>query len=158
MNTVAMPTTTNVNPSAPTQPTGAIQQVRDDAANQAQNKSGVGQPGSGIGGTGITTSTQDSQRVTGADGKLQGRGKAEGKDQEPSKEEVEKAVTSVNDFINKLRHRELQFSLDDQSGKMVIKIVDTDNKKVIRQIPPEEMLRLADSVGQEKGWLVEQKA
>jgi flagellar protein FlaG len=154
MNTVAASMTTNVGTTVPNQSTGSIQQAKDDAISQTQNRSGVAQPGSGISGAGTASDVQNSQQITGNNGKAQGKDK----DQEPKREEVEKAVSSVNDYINKLRQRELQFSLDDESGKMVIKIIDTDNKKVIRQIPPEDMLRLAESVGKEKGWLVEQKA
>lgn len=152
MNTVAAPLTT-IGVTVPTQPASAIQQTREreEGAGQNQNRVGVsGQPQGGVAGAGTTTTVQDSRQVT--------AGKESQEKQQPKKEEVEKAVSSVNEYISKLRSRELQFSVDEDSGKMVIKIVDTDNKKVLRQIPPEDMLRLADNIGKDKGWLVEQKA
>jgi flagellar protein FlaG len=163
MNIGSVPMNTGVN--TPPQPVGPAQQRPQDEGGQVQNGQGAiagyVQNGAGMAvgirgtdaaakGTDATTGVQDSKKGTDANGK--------GPDKEIKKEDVEKAVSSVNDYINKLRHRELQFSLDDESGKMLIKIMDTDTKKVIRQIPPENMLRLAENLGQDKGWLVEQKA
>ncbi len=39
--------------------------------------------------------------------------------------------------------RELNFSVDQESDQLVIKVMDSGTGKVIRQIPSEEMLRLA---------------
>lgn len=55
---------------------------------------------------------------------------------------VEKAVNQVNQFVQSLS-RDLQFMVDDDSGRTVIKVLDTETKEVIRQIPPEELLRIA---------------
>ena len=55
---------------------------------------------------------------------------------------VEKAVNQVNEFVQNLS-RDLQFMVDDASGRTVIKVLDTETKEVIRQIPPEELLRIA---------------
>lgn len=55
---------------------------------------------------------------------------------------VEQAVNQVNQFVQKLS-RDLQFTVDDDSGRTVIKVLDTETKEVIRQIPPEELLRIA---------------
>lgn len=74
------------------------------------------------------------------------------------KEKVEEAVASVNDYIQNIRNRILEFTVDGGSGRMVVSVIDTDTRKTIRQIPPEEMLRIAENVGKDKGWLVEQKA
>lgn len=37
----------------------------------------------------------------------------------------------------------LQFNADEESGEMVVKVIDKDSKEVIRQIPPEKALELA---------------
>lgn len=55
---------------------------------------------------------------------------------------VEQAVNQVNEFVQTL-NRDLQFTVDDASGRTVIKVLDTETKEVIRQIPPEELLRIA---------------
>jgi flagellar protein FlaG len=50
--------------------------------------------------------------------------------------------------------RELQFNVDETSGRVVIKVVDTETKDVIRQIPPEEVLALCEHLSEDKGLLL----
>ncbi|CAK0767644.1 flagellar protein FlaG [Gammaproteobacteria bacterium] len=150
MNISSATAAANIGVTTPTQPAVATRQVQDDTL---QPNGGAGVAGRILAKTGNTetvAAVQDPQQ-THEIGKGQGKG-------QPKKEQVEQAVSSVNDYIDKLRHRELTFSLDDKNGQMVVKLVDTETKKVIRQIPPEYMLRLADTIGKDKGWLVEQKA
>ena len=47
----------------------------------------------------------------------------------------------------------LQFSLDESTGKTVIKVVDKESGEVIRQIPPEDALRLSSRMEELKGLL-----
>jgi flagellar protein FlaG len=55
------------------------------------------------------------------------------------------AVSKLNDFVQNIQ-RDLQFSIDEKSGEMVVKVVDTHSQKVIRQIPSEDALKLARSL------------
>ena len=59
----------------------------------------------------------------------------------PGKGELEKAVQSINDFLQSSK-RSLEFSVDDNSGRTVIKVMDAEREEVIRQIPPETALEL----------------
>lgn len=59
-----------------------------------------------------------------------------------SKEEVKAAVEQMKDFAQ-VMSRQLQFDVDDDSGRTVIRVLDKDSGDVIRQIPSEEMLALA---------------
>ena len=52
----------------------------------------------------------------------------------------------------------LQFSLDKDSGKTVVKVMDTDTNEVIRQIPSEEVLAISKAVDKLKGLLIKQQA
>lgn len=52
----------------------------------------------------------------------------------------------------------LEFSMDDQTGKTIIKVVDTATNELIRQIPSEEMLEIARALDRLQGILVRQKA
>ena len=64
-------------------------------------------------------------------------------------EEVEFVVSEISDFVQNFQ-RDLQFSVDTESGRTVIKVVDSKTDEVIRQIPSEETLRMArnlDSTG-----------
>ena len=62
---------------------------------------------------------------------------AKGQDQE----NLEEMVSGLNELVHEL-HRELQFSLDDESGEVVIKVIDRETDTVVRQLPPEEVLKL----------------
>lgn len=56
-------------------------------------------------------------------------------------ENLQEMVSGLNDLVHEL-HRELQFSLDDESGEVVIKVIDRETDTVVRQLPPEEVLKL----------------
>lgn len=64
-----------------------------------------------------------------------------------------------NDFyiFVETMNNSLQFSIDDDSGRTVVKVVDKQTDEVLRQIPSEEMLDIARALGKLKGLLVEQK-
>lgn len=57
-------------------------------------------------------------------------------------DEVTKAVSKLNDYVQNVQ-RNLQFSVDQESGVMVVKVIEANTDKVIRQIPNEETVRLA---------------
>ena len=44
---------------------------------------------------------------------------------------------------------QLQFSVDEPSGRMIVSIVDRDTSEVLRQIPAEEMLAVARQIEQQ---------
>ena len=48
----------------------------------------------------------------------------------------------------------LEFSIDPDSGRAVVKIFDTATRELVRQMPMEEMLALAKSLDQLKGLLL----
>lgn len=75
---------------------------------------------------------------------------------EASRQEVEDAVKSVNDFLKPINDS-IRFSVDDETGISVIKVIDITTKDVIRQFPSEEMLSIAKAIDQMKGLLVQQK-
>jgi flagellar protein FlaG len=80
------------------------------------------------------------------------QGPTAGADQDPAPEERELGgtVSDLNDLVQHLR-RELQFSVEEESGTLVVKIIDKETDEVVRQIPPEDLLvlkqRLADAAG-----------
>lgn len=52
----------------------------------------------------------------------------------------------------------LQFTVDEETGIDVVKVVDADTKEVIRQFPSEEVLAIAQAFDQLQGLLVRDKA
>lgn len=59
-----------------------------------------------------------------------------------SKEDVKAAVEQMKDFAQ-VMSRQLQFDVDDESGRTVVRVLDKDSGDIIRQIPSEEVLALA---------------
>jgi flagellar protein FlaG len=57
------------------------------------------------------------------------------------------AVVDLNDYVQRVG-RDLHFSLDKESGKIIIKVLNSETKELIRQIPPEEVLQLAQILEQ----------
>lgn len=75
-----------------------------------------------------------------------------------SANKLDKAISRINEFVQKIQ-RDLQFSVDDESGKTVIKVIDSESKEVIRQIPEEVLLEVARSIEESlEGALLEVKA
>ncbi|MDD2060784.1 flagellar protein FlaG [Pseudomonas sp. GD03860] len=58
---------------------------------------------------------------------------------------LEKAVTDIRDFVQSTQ-RNLDFSIDDSTGIVVVKVVATESGEVIRQIPSETALKLAQNL------------
>jgi flagellar protein FlaG len=60
-----------------------------------------------------------------------------------SEQKVGEAVAKMNDFVQ-AEQRNLHFSVDENSGVTVIKVVDKESGELIRQIPSEVFLDLAE--------------
>lgn len=52
----------------------------------------------------------------------------------------------------------VEFSIDEDSQRTVVKIVDQETKEVLRQVPTEEVLELAKALDKLQGLLIQQKA
>ena len=72
-------------------------------------------------------------------------------------ENLESMVSGLNDLVHEL-HRELQFSLDDESGEVVIKVIDRETDTVVRQLPPEEVLKLRKRLQEAAGVIFQDRA
>lgn len=63
--------------------------------------------------------------------------------------DIEHAVTEMNDYVQKV-HRDLQFSLDEDLGMTIVKVVDMGTGDLIRQIPEEVFLNLARNLKEDQ--------
>ena len=68
------------------------------------------------------------------------------------REQVLAAVTDMQDYVD-AAGRNIQFQLDDDSGRMVVKVTEAQSGEVIRQMPSEEALRLAENLADMRGVL-----
>ncbi|MCQ4277973.1 flagellar protein FlaG [Pseudomonas stutzeri] len=58
-------------------------------------------------------------------------------------ENAHSAVERFQSLVQDLQ-RNLDFSVDDSSGQVVVKVMDGESGKLIRQIPSEDLLRLSE--------------
>lgn len=70
---------------------------------------------------------------------------------------LESAVSDIQSFVQAVK-RGLEFSVDDSTGDVVVKVIDTDSGKLIRQIPSEELLKLAERLDDIRSLMFEAKA
>ncbi len=68
---------------------------------------------------------------------------------EAEREQLDSAVTQLNDFVQNVQ-RDLQFEVDNDLGQTIVKVVDQKTQEVIRQIPDEVALRLAENLQQDE--------
>ena len=54
---------------------------------------------------------------------------------EVSAEELQKVVEQLNQHVQMIQ-RDLQFSVDEDSGHTVVRVVNAETKELVRQIPP----------------------
>jgi flagellar protein FlaG len=55
-------------------------------------------------------------------------------------------VKASQDILNNIQGRQLMFELNNDSGDYVIKVIDKETNDVIRQIPSEEFVRVAEKI------------
>ena len=77
--------------------------------------------------------------------------------EEATPTQIESAVREVNASLAS-RSISLQFEVDKDTDKLIVKVVDLTNGEVIRQIPSEEVIRIAKVMGKAPGILVSQQA
>lgn len=78
--------------------------------------------------------------------------------QQPAPEQVEKAVESLKQLVESRAPNSLRFSIDDATGKTIVRITDAETGEMIRQIPSEELLAIARSLDSMRGTLLQQEA
>jgi flagellar protein FlaG len=72
-------------------------------------------------------------------------------------DDTQQAAQALQDFVLPLNN-ELSFSVDQDTGTTVVKVIDKSNGDVIKQIPSEEAIALAKALDKLKGLFVQQKA
>lgn len=72
-------------------------------------------------------------------------------------EDVMEAVHKMRDYMQTI-DRDLHFTVDEDSGVTVVKVVDPSTDEVVRQIPTEEVMRVVRSLENGGGFLSEIKA
>jgi len=79
----------------------------------------------------------------------------------PGRVPVPADVEKIQQAVQQIAHpgvSALEFSMDPETGRTVVKIIDSATGELVRQIPMEEMLALAKSLDRLQGLLFHTKA
>ncbi|MGO2007306.1 flagellar protein FlaG [Vreelandella alkaliphila] len=98
--------------------------------------------------TNPTTSSQQAPGITGAVGE-------QPELRSVSKESLAAPIQRINET---LRPRGLEFVLSEQSGRVITKVIDRETGDVIRQIPAEEVLLVAERLEELQGRIISLEA
>lgn len=82
----------------------------------------------------------------------------EDKNSIPGLEDITQATEKIRKFVEGAASRDLSFSVDDETGVTVVKVIDRETKELIRQIPAEEALQIARTLDKLQGLFIKQQA
>lgn len=69
---------------------------------------------------------------------------------------IDQAATRVNEVLS-LADPQLRIRVDNETERVVVKVVEQESGEVIRQIPPEELLELEKYLSSPKGLLLQEQ-
>ncbi len=72
--------------------------------------------------------------------------------------EVRQAASQVNAALKKTESNSLEFLVEGENKQVVVRVVDSQTKEVIRQIPSAEMMAISQTMDKMSGLLIQQKA
>lgn len=76
---------------------------------------------------------------------------------QPSREVVAKAAADIQQFVQSMG-RNLSFSVDETTGYNVVRVVNPNTGELVRQLPSEELLKIARDFQRLNNVLVSQRA
>lgn len=77
------------------------------------------------------------------------------KDKEGKLEELKKTLEEMNKSLE-MKDIALNYSVDDRTEEIVVKVIERSSDRVIRQIPPEEALRLRGHIKELLGMIFDE--
>jgi flagellar protein FlaG len=76
---------------------------------------------------------------------------------QPTREVVAKAAADIQQFVQSMG-RNLSFSVDETTGYHVVRVINPNTGELVRQLPSEELLKIARDFQRLNNVLVSQKA
>ena len=73
-----------------------------------------------------------------------------------TKEDLETVAADLSDFMQSL-NTDIEFSIHEKSGRMMVKVVDTKTQDVLKEFPPEELLDTIGAIRDYVGALLDKK-
>lgn len=75
---------------------------------------------------------------------------------QPDMAQSKAIVADIQNNLHVLNNADLSFSVHEASGNVVVTVTDQDTGRVIREIPPKEMLNLAEKIEEMVGLVFDQ--
>lgn len=72
-------------------------------------------------------------------------------------EKVRQAVEALNKAVEVSLPNRLQFRLHEATDQMQVQIIDQESEKVIKEIPPQEILDLMARIHEMVGWFLDER-
>ena len=69
---------------------------------------------------------------------------------------IESVTRQIDSFLRSM-NRSLQFRLDESTGRMIVSITDAETGEVIRQVPGDEALRIAQNLESRLSGMLDEK-
>lgn len=76
--------------------------------------------------------------------------------QEHTREKIERAINSMNDFLE-INHRSTRFVFHDELERYYITVVDQESGEVLKEIPPKKLLDAFYEMQKLVGMIVDEK-
>jgi len=76
---------------------------------------------------------------------------------EKMREMVKETTDSLNEMSSLLKYG-IRFGYDDKASEMLVNVIEKDTNRVVRQIPPKEILAMRAKMAEMVGLLVDQEA
>jgi flagellar protein FlaG len=73
---------------------------------------------------------------------------------EPDTEQLRKAIEEIQHNVG----TNVRFSVDKESGRTIVSVVDSETKRVVRQFPAEDVMKMARNIDRMQGLLFQGKA
>ncbi len=101
-------------------------------------------------------STDSSLEKTRASQQIVDAAKNIPKDDDVDKAQISDALAKMSKTIEFFNKR-LKFSIDENSKRIVVKVIDSDSNQVVREIPPKEVLKFVANLHKFLGVFVDTK-
>ncbi|GAA6168600.1 flagellar protein FlaG [Sessilibacter corallicola] len=72
-------------------------------------------------------------------------------------ERIESVVSNLNEFAQSIR-RDLSFNLQNDTGRVIVEVTDSQTGELIRKIPSEEALKIAERISEVRSLMTSVKA
>jgi flagellar protein FlaG len=82
---------------------------------------------------------------------------APAKPKDPQQDQITKAVEEMQKTVGAIA-TDLRFSVDKDSGRLIVSVIDSKTHQVVRQIPSEDIMKMARNIDRMQGLLFSGKA